>query len=75
MSIPEDQWLLLTSAGSHAEAMVICSKLESQQIKTYVKDHHTSTLLGTGVSGFKVDIYVLMSQYERALDIYYDEQN
>lgn len=67
----ENQWMLLASAGSHAEALVICSKLDSAGIKTYIKDQYVSTLLGPGVSGFKIDIYVLLKDYEKALDIYY----
>lgn len=75
MSSIENSWILLASVNSHSEALVICSKLKSHNIRTYIKDHHTSTLLGTGISGFKVDIYVLMSDYERALDLYYDDSH
>ncbi|MFN4299370.1 MAG: putative signal transducing protein [Thermaurantimonas sp.] len=69
----ENQWMHLASVGSHSEALVICSKLESAGIKTYIKDQYVNTLLGPGVSGFKIDIYVLLQDYEKALDIYYDE--
>ncbi len=72
MSIAENQWVLLTSVSSHSEALVVCSKLRGHDVQTFVKDQHISTLLGTGVSGFKIDIYVLISDYEKALDLYYD---
>ena len=75
MSNIENQWILLTSVNSHSEALVVCSKLNSYNIKTFIRDQHVSTLFGTGISGFKVDIYVLMSEYEKALDTYYDDHS
>ncbi|KFD38486.1 alcohol dehydrogenase [Schleiferia thermophila str. Yellowstone] len=65
----ENQWVLLTEVGQMSEAAIVCSKLESAGIKTFVKNQNMNTLLGLGISGFSIEIYVLLSDLEKAADV------